>query len=281
MAQQPDGKILVAGHAFISNHDRVFVARFNTNGTPDTTFNAGSAFVLAANSSCASTATTDCQALDLALATSGSAVTAIYVTGTSYTSGDLGARVWKFVPGSGQDNWALAAGYGQVPAHDGAAWIAQNRVAFANDIVMSPNGEAVIGGEVLGSGLEDQCAIARLTSGGQLDPSFGTGGTGAVKLEHTKGCTIWGLRRQSGGSYVFAGSTSQYAPSPVALLGRVTSIGEPDSSFVSGGLTAPTSGGSSPSFFFDLTLQGDKVLAVGAVGGPPHDIQLARYYGAP
>jgi uncharacterized delta-60 repeat protein len=270
---QPDGKVVVAGTASISGPDRVFVARFNIDGTPDTTFNAGSAVYIVPDTACDTPGSfPSCIATEVVLATSGGSVTGIYVSGVNFGI-NQGGRVFKLVPTTGQSDFHLDMTYGAMST-PGAAQFASDKLSFAGDILLQPGGQVVVGGQVEANP-NNQCAIARLQAGGQPDLSFGSGGAGRIDL--AQGCSIEGLAQQADGAFVLAGQTTT-STDFLAVLGRFTSTGQPDNSFVTGGATIVTSGGS-PAWFNDLLLQGNKPVGAGGAKGPPHEIQIARYNG--
>ncbi|MEA2168979.1 MAG: hypothetical protein QOF76_2279, partial [Solirubrobacteraceae bacterium] len=119
IALQPDGKILVAGTAFVGGHQSVFLARFTSAGVPDVTFSASGA-VFAPDAACDQLpegVPTDCEAHSIALEPgSGSTPAAIYVGGGNVQGNVIGGRVFKFSPASGDTGWGIEAGYGTAGA---------------------------------------------------------------------------------------------------------------------------------------------------------------------
>ncbi|MBI5104849.1 MAG: hypothetical protein HZB46_07670 [Solirubrobacterales bacterium] len=259
--------LIVAGTAIVGSRSRVFVARFNDNGSPDTTFNGGSAVLLLPDSACDDIPTPDCYATDMALGSDG----AVYVSG--FTFGHLaGGRVFKLKATSGDADYAVDTSYGDAST-PGAAQIEPAKVVIPHALLLGGSGEVIVGGQASTTGA-GQCGIAKLTPAGALDGSFGTDGASMATLEN--GCILNALATQPDGALLFVGETEQ---SPYrSVLGRFTAGGWPDSAFVSGGVAA-VDAGSEPSFFNDVLVQGAKPVAVGGAGGPPHEVQLARYMG--
>lgn len=265
IARQPDGKLVVAGTATIGGDLRPFVARFLDNGAPDTSFAAPEAFKLIADADCDSIGES-CLVFSLRLRTGATGLESVYVGGIAF-NGFVG-RVWKLIPGSGQNNVAA----------DGT-WGSGGAVALGTAAVQSPYvldlGPAatvlVAGGAATGS--TSQCGVARLRPDGTLDPAFGTGGVG--RIDRSNGCQINSIAQQPDGRIVFAGES--YSTPYVPVLGRFTAAGQPDGSFAPGGATAAPGVGE-PGFYNDVLLQGAKPVAVGGAKNP-HQILLGRYAG--
>ncbi len=269
LALQPDGKVIVVGGRSANGGQLPFVARLNADGTPDTSFNGGSAVIVLPESACDQVATGFCEATSVFVETSGDAVTALYVGGHSFGQ-TPGGRVFKLVPANGQADFGLAAGYGT----GGTATTPAQRLVLVQDLIGAPNGEVIIAGQSSASPV-NQCGVGRLLAGGALDPSYGSGGTTTITMP--QGCEAGGIARQTDGSVVFAGSTLGSGTGS-GILGRVTNTGQPDTAFAPGGAAEVSSGGS-PAFFNDVLLQGIKPVVAGGAMPPPHQVQVARYTG--
>lgn len=282
IAVQPDdGKVIVTGNAFINGNEKVFAARFDTNGTPDTTFDGDGTpdgVYVVPDGACDDVGpASSCTAGGLALhANGGGAVDGIYIGGG--TAGDLvGGRVFKLIPSGTEAGFAIDPAYGSAPT-PGAARLDRGAVTEAYDLILDGAGGVVIAGYANNALNSYSCGIARVTADGTPDPAFGTGGAGRIDLGGT--CVVRDLDVDTQGRFVFAGeSTSgiQFGGTESVALGRFTSTGAPDGSFAPGGGVV-TSPGASSSFANGLVLQGDKPVITGGAGAP-HHVLLARFAG--
>src|SRR6185503_13565377 len=149
--------------ARISSRDTIFLARFNANGTPDTTFdNDGTAdgVLFVNNADCDTGPTAACDGESLSLVTSAGSVTAIYVGGESRV-GDPGARLLRFTPTSGQIGFGPDTGYGTA----GIVKIAPTRLVTDSALLLQPDGKVVLLGEVSVGGTTQCGAVRRLGDG--------------------------------------------------------------------------------------------------------------------
>ncbi|NUS31118.1 MAG: DUF11 domain-containing protein [Streptomyces sp.] len=197
VAVQPDGKIVAAGQGAAGTGDlRFAVARYNSDGSPDTTFGTG-----------------------------GSVLTPF--------------------PGGG-------SGY---------------------DLALQPDGRIVVAGDTGGPSGPNDFALARYTTNGTLDGTFGTGGTVTTVLSSASGFagddSARGVAVQPDGKIVAAG----YSAYDFALV-RYTAGGGLDPAFDTDGIvTTDFNGGADGAF--DLALQTDGRIV--AVGQANTDFALARY----
>jgi uncharacterized delta-60 repeat protein len=115
-------------------------------------------------------------------------------------------------------------------------------------------------------------AVAKLTSGGDLDPSFGDSGVAVLDLPWTTDSYGWqGALVQPDGKVVFYGycydcpdNASDWHP----MLLRVTTAGAPDPSFSGDGWEAPTGGVWGGAYPHDLRLDGaGRLLVLGQNNG--------------
>ena len=269
MALQPDGKLVVAGEAYIGGHYTPFAARFQTNGTPDSTF-ATNGLLLVSPCDDAIYVAQDCNEGGLALATSGGSVTAIYLGGFALQA-SLTGRIWRLLPTGGGGTFQLDTGFGG----SGAA-IFDRSVMSEVDSLMLVGGNAVVAGYANNGSNSKSCAIARASaSTGAVDPAFGAhidiGGT----------CTARDVAVDSSGRFVFTGESYSGTQSTGTLslaAGRWTGAGQPDTAFAAGGGAALSPGGS-PAFGEAILLQGDKPVVAGGAGSGAHDLMIARLAG--
>jgi uncharacterized delta-60 repeat protein len=159
IAVQPDGKIVAAGVTNASGHDHVAVARYTVSGTLDTTFGSGGLldFNAAANPSGTS------QANAVLVQPDGKVLIAGYAFG----------------PGSSNLLVMRLDTDGTPDGSFGTGGVTRTAIGTSEDIanamVRQPDGRIVIAGSTYLAGQRD-FALARYTSAGVLDPTFGTGG---------------------------------------------------------------------------------------------------------
>jgi uncharacterized delta-60 repeat protein len=153
---QPDGKIVVAGATFVSGHYNFAVARYNANGSLDTTFsgNGKNNFNFSGDSDVGYAA---------ALQADGKIVIAGYASDPS-----LG-HIWAIARLN--TNGTLDSTFGT----NGKATI---RFGFSvAGVVIQPDGKIVVGGDAILTLISNRdLAVARFNPNGSLDTSFGNAG---------------------------------------------------------------------------------------------------------
>jgi len=154
-------------------------------------------------------------------------------------------------------------------------------VAYA--VALQADGKIVLAGTTVRAGpngglSSPDLAVVRYTAGGQLDPSFGTGGVvvrgfesesiGSSTEDEARAVAV-----QADGRIVIAGKSD--GGTRAGLLTRLTTNGAPDTSFASSGFLR---GGSSYSIFNDLALEPDgDIVVVGYEGRYLGDGLVLRY----
>jgi uncharacterized delta-60 repeat protein len=258
---QPDGKIVVVGasHGFS-------VARYNSNGSPDTTFSPFGYVRVTLNSA-------DDRAEAGALQPDGKIVAA----------GSTGQR-FQFTLARFNTNGLLDSGFDG----DGFAAIDFSGMGSSFDtargVAVQPDGKIVAAGYVNGSGpllpMGSGEALARVNPDGSPDPTFGAGGkvlTADFFGARTGGATDLALQ-PDGRIVAVGGAGSSDFNSTDFTVSRYNADGSPDPTFGSGGKLKTN--------FFDgqdvamaVALQADgKIVAAGwAVVGLPRDFAVARY----
>jgi len=226
LLEQPDGRLVVAGRVIDSQGTSdLLIARFNANGTPDTTFGTLGSLVLDVGG-----ARADDSAQALVLQPDGKLVAAGYATGTSGTY----AVLLRLMPTGGLDTTFGESGV----ARPGVADVAiPGRGIGGVALQLQGDGKLVMAAHALGPG--DACAsvIARLNADASADLSFGDSGRVSVP---DAGC-LWGGRStlivEPGGTIVIgkiaASSAGGYA-SDIAVT-RLTAAGELDAAFGTNG----------------------------------------------
>jgi uncharacterized delta-60 repeat protein len=246
VALQPDGKIVVGGHANIVRNMGLgyVVARYNSNGTLDTTFGApGKKGAMTGVWTYDPSAGAE-RLRDLELVTSGSTVTGIMLEGQGLANAGSAFAAMKLTPVG-----ALDTSYGT----GGSTLLTPGGLATqAKGMAVTPGGGVVLVGYT-----SQSAAIAVLTPGGQLDPSFN--GTG-YRLENVPGSSsslFSDVAVQSSGAdyrYVVSGNGDIGG-----FVAAYTSAGQPDATFATNGLyVAPTVGE-----FTNIALAADGSIFVG------------------
>jgi uncharacterized delta-60 repeat protein len=222
VAIQTDGRIIVAGgfSASVGASERFALARYNTDGTPDRSFGI------------AGQVTTEflqpyAAGKSLALQTDGR----IIVTG--YTSDS--SNTFRFALARYDGDGSLDASFGS----DGLVTTSfpGSTSAVANSVAGQADGDIVVGGVTESSGSSPgQFAVARYTSDGRLDDSFGIGGLVTTDFPDS----VSGIDRvavQADGRIVTAGTldTPDLTSSRFALA-RYDSDGTLDRSFGTDGV---------------------------------------------
>ncbi len=206
MAVQNDGKIVVAGYASNGSNDDFAVARYNVDGTLDTSFGTGGKTTIGVGSSVD-------QAYDIKIQADGK----IVIAGNSYT-GSNGDFALVRLNGDGSLDSSFGVMGEVVIDFAGGTDEAQS-------IVVQPDGKIIVGGSTNAS----LFAIARLNSDGSLDTSFGT--AGSVTTDVTAGLDSgYSLTLQSDGKILFVGAGNNN----FAVV-RYNSNGVLDGSFGTGG----------------------------------------------
>ena len=253
VAIQPDGKIVVVGYTSIPNvppnprlPDTFALARYNSNGSLDTSFGTGGRVSSNVNG----------RAFAVAIQGDGKIVAAGEVSLPSTSGLDFS----DFVVARFNTNGSLDAsfgigGTGQVVTDFG------NVTNSASNLVLQPNGSIVASGKPQGSqpGF-DHTDMARYNRNGGLDTSFGSGG----KLTLAGVDVGQGLARQADGQFVLVGSVTETTVPATArfLLKRLNADGSPDTTFGNAG-TVDTAFSSSAAAG-GVALQGDgKIVVVG------------------
>lgn len=177
LAIQADGKIIVAGNA----NSKIVVTRYDVNGVVDNTF--GTAGVVFTNV----TSYTD----------EGNAVVIqpdgkIVVAGDSYNGSKRSFTIVRYTANGILDNAFGTNGIDTTYYGD---------AAFANAIMLQPDGKIVIAGKSNYSGWG--FTLVRYTTNGSLDNTFGTGGIVFTYSGATSGAN--GVVMQSDGKIVVAG----------------------------------------------------------------------------
>lgn len=227
LALQSDGKIVVVGGEW-----KWGVARFKADGTLDTTFG-GDGIVETDNglSSWGPSA--------VAIQSDGK----IVVVGFAELEGACCASIARYNTNGSLDSGFDGDGMRPIPFGTGSE---------VRGVAVQGDGKIVVAGNDA-----SDIALARFTSAGALDATFGTGGT--VTLDAGAVDRLAGVRLQSDGRIVAAGSIDN-----TFLVARFTSSGAPDATFDDDGIATVADGGYGGARA--LALQSDGKIVVAGSG---------------
>lgn len=198
-AMQPDGMVVVAGWSeAAAAQERLYLARYTSAGALDPAFNGGSGFVV-------NTTGTESEAHAVAIQADGR----IVVAGGTYLGGTFQLLVQRF------SSAGVLEGTYTFDAAD----------CYAQAVAIQADAKIVVAGKDVNTG--DVC-LARLTSAGALDTTFG-GGAGYVVESRASWDEAHDLLIDSSGRYVIAGESASDV-----LVARYASDGTPDASFNGG-----------------------------------------------
>jgi uncharacterized delta-60 repeat protein len=256
VAIQSDGKIVMAGY---SGSDFA-VARFNTDGSLDTTFSGDGLQTTDFNSR------TDI-AFGVAIQNDGKIVVVGFSNSVS-TGNDF--AVARYNTDGTLDTTFDSDGKLTTEVDEGSGAGDQGR-----SVVIQSDGKIVVGG-VTGGGLNEDFAVVRYTSTGALDTTFDTDGkqTTAIGFGNDG---AYAVLVQSDGKIIAAGESVNGSYTDFAVV-RYTSTGALDTTFDSDGKTT-TAFGAREEVGRGAVLQSDgKIVVAGyASNGTNEDFALARY----
>lgn len=264
IALQADGKIVLAGGTGVNSSDRAFaLARFNDDGTLDTSFNGDG------------TQETNLfagpeQAREIVVQANGRIVIGTTVRGKHMDSGDFGLARYK-------SDGTLDTSF----SGDGSV-----RTSFIHDelygLALQSDGKILAAGAAAGPNGGD-FALARYKLGGGLDPTFSKDGKLRTDFNGGEDDEARALLIQPNGRIVLAGFGAGFGSSSVFALARYRAGGKLDLSFSGNGkqLTKFGSGDRRRIHqIYDAALQADgRIVATGLASSVLNqwDVGLARY----
>ncbi len=236
IAIQPDGKIVVTGiTAGLSALTNLFaVARYNSNGTPDSTFGGvfkptlSSGFILAGGD--------DWTAASVLIQTDGK----IVVAGSADLSPNLNASINQYEFGLYRfnSNGTIDSSFGQYGEAQTSIFGGDYAADHVYAAALQGDSKIVVAGASADSN-KTAFALARFNSDGTIDKSFGNNGTvrNYIASADSFDDEAHSVAIQSDGKIVAAGwSEDGYSATPQAFaLARYNSNGTLDSTFGSGG----------------------------------------------
>ena len=253
LALQPDGRIVVAGYTTNGTNSDFLLLRYNSDGTPDSSFNSGGIVVTPLGGG-------DDTAAGVAVQSDGG----IVVAGTTWNGTDNDFAVVRYTSAGALDTTFNLTG--KVVTDFGG-----NLNESVSGMALQGSGRIVVAGT---SGLGG-AAVACYTSVGALDTGFNS--TGLVTTAN--GMSVKAVALQSDGKIVVAGSTVNGSGNNDFTLLRYTGAGMPDLSFNSTGSVTTDFGPNSYDDPGGLVIQNDGKIAVAgrSSASGTASFALARY----
>jgi uncharacterized delta-60 repeat protein len=266
---EPNGQILAAGWANTNGSGASFgvLARYNANGTLDTSFGSGGLVTtyLAAQATFSA----------LALQSDGK-ILAGGREGLSATNNNFLFAVARFNPNGSLDKTFGSGGVVTTSIAGNASAIWDTGV---HSVLIQSNGMIVAAGTVKNGTGGAEVALTRYDASGNLDPTFGAGGIALTSTAGTTYDAAVAAALQSDGKIVTAG----YHNSSYFELERYTTAGTLDSTFNGTGIVTTAIGSGAASAYgiaiyqgTDTTGNAGKIVAVGNANG---NFAVARYLG--
>jgi len=259
LAIQQDGKIIAAGYSSGTSHTNMSIARYNPDGTIDTSFNTDGRIIN-----------------DLGYLSSGNSIAVlpddkIIVAGISNSGSSTDFLVSRFNPDGTLDNTFPGGGNNE------------NDITGANDVANSiavqSNGKILVAGYSSAAG-DNDFTVVRYNTDGSLDMAFdNVDNDGVVRtdLGGSSNDQINSIAIQEDGKIVAAGSTNNGVNSDFAIV-RYNSNGSLDNSFDTDGIVT-TDFESTNDFGSAVLIQpDDKIIIAGySYIDSIYQISLARY----
>jgi uncharacterized delta-60 repeat protein len=216
VAIQTDGKIIVAGFTGGNGIDDFALARYNTDGSPDTSFGSGGTLLTDFGANKAD------GAFALVIQPDGSIVAAGNTIAPDRTDGYFALA--RYTTTGALDTTFDADGLTNADIGSGQS--------TAQAVVVQPDGKIIAAGFNENGNQSRDFALVRYTFSGALDPSFGSGG----KLNTSLGddAAAYALALQPDGKIIAAG-TSRIEGTEVFAVARYTTEGALDTTFGEGG----------------------------------------------
>ena len=265
MVIQPDGKIIVVGHAMVGSGyntpDAFALVRYLPNGSLDTSFGRGGRVTTQVGIQDA--------ALAVALQPNGKIVAAGYAN-----IGPAGSLNFAFALVRYNANGSLDTTFD----YDGK--VVTDLTTYQDEltgVAIQPDGKIVASGFV-NAGNSTDFAVARYNPNGSIDRTFGqTGVTQTDFFNSVDGGAEMALLPD--GKIVVAGSVYDSAGAGDFALLRYTANGILDASFGNGGKVTTTFSATSSDILHDMDIApGGKLVVVGSSGQPGKwDFAVARY----
>jgi uncharacterized delta-60 repeat protein len=280
VAIEPDGKIVVVGTVegdIAGNNVEDFaLARYNTDGSLDTSFGTNGEVLTDFGPDTVSSAT------GIAIAGNGN----IVVTGTTTINGTSEFGVARYNNVGSLDQSFGAGGLATVDFGPDTS------VFTANGVALEPQGQIVLGGTVahFTGGFTVDFGVMRFNADGSLDQSFGTGGLVDTSFGSSNAATVAGIALEPGtGAIVLAGTVQDPSFTENFALARYNaSDGRLDTNFGMQGEVITPSAPATTSTAAGLAIQptDGAIVVTGTTSGFDinsnffQDLVLTRYHSA-
>jgi uncharacterized delta-60 repeat protein len=257
VALQLDGKIVAAGIAQVPGGFVFGLARYNSDGSLDSTFGSGGKVTTPFS-------TGDAEIFDIAIQSDNKIVAA----GVTFRP------MADFALARYNSNGSLDSGFGVGGLVVGNFFT--NDIAFA--IALQSDAKIVVAGVTNLSSVPQNFTLARYNTDGGLDTTFGPGGKVVTDFFNTFDAAF-DVVIQADGKIVAAGYATMNTSDLDFALARYNADGSLDPGFGSGGKVI-TSIGSARDVAYGIALQPDgKIVAAGEGGTTSEDFAAARYNG--
>lgn len=260
VAFQPDGKIVVAGMAGSAGANRTWaLARYNPNGSIDTSFGVGGKII--------TSFTSQQESAEAVLVQPDGKIIAI---GYSYFVN--ASPYYDFAVARYNSDGSLDSTFGV----GGKATIDFGYHDGGYDGLLLPDGKILVGGYSRNVGTLDDATVIRLNPNGTLDTTFGTGGRALVDFGSDE--SAYRIALQADGKIVAAGGTDTATYNKFALT-RFNADGSLDTGFGVGGKVVTEFGSFTVARLTGLAIQPDGKIVTGGTLyiSEQYDIALARY----
>ncbi|MEY3823653.1 MAG: hypothetical protein RL628_1761 [Actinomycetota bacterium] len=251
IANYPDNRVLVVGSVTDSPASRILANRFLADGSADTTCNNTGQLVDTVN---------DAVASDVVVLSDGSFV----ITGTMQINNKGALFVARFTNTCSFDTTFGNNGIATYSAGDGTS---------ARALTVQPDGKIIVVGDeypTVSDSNDQRILVARFSAVGIIDNSFGLNGR-FISTANQKG-QAQDVVIDSNGRIIFTGSIVGTVAPDAAIVGRLTSNGQLDSTFATLGYFINEFNGDAQLNAIALRPNGN-LVAVGTYGGPSPSAQ--------
>jgi uncharacterized delta-60 repeat protein len=206
LIQQPGGKLVIAGATNATGSERLFLARFNFDGTLDTSFGGGGSTLVDYGGGL------HCRAEDLAQQSDGKLVAVGAVSGPNTTD----IAVVRLTANGTLDPLFSGDGMLAVDFNGGREW--------ASSVAIQPD-DVIVAAGISGS----NAALVRINGNGTLDGGFGKAGKAVANLGSRS--TLYSIVAQTDGKLVATGVRNRNGDGLDLILARFKSDGTLDTTY--------------------------------------------------
>lgn len=243
MAVLPNNKFIMAGYSDGTDNN-ILLMKFNSDGTPDSTFGNNSPVVEIDASLGANEQANTIEVLDNGY---------LLIGGSMVNMGHVDAFVMQLdANGSPDPNFGSG---GKILLNAGS-----NLQASAFDLYVLPSGSILVGSYLANNSNYDM-TVFKLTPGGELDSAFGTNGAAHI-VRNVTNETLNALTVDANGKILVCGSTEN-AGNYDGTIVRLNSDGTPDNSFDGNGILNFDDGNGNVEFAGIVATADDKILVSG------------------